>query len=82
MPKGSGKMWLPRGMESDKFVTNHRNMLIHMLGKTERELEECIKSGVGDPKLRECQENLARQYEKLYFMDSLNILILEVEGHW
>ena len=54
-------------------------MLLYMVGKAERALEKCHKEQHGDPYLAECEQNLARQYQKFFFMDNFNSMIKDAK---
>ena len=77
LPKGGSQKWDRRDYGSRKFLTNHRNMLLHMLNVSERKLVAAIAGGVRDPELAEVEQNLYKQYNKLVFLDQFDMFMFD-----
>ena len=63
--------------QSRKYVPNHRKHLKYQLWCAEAAYAEARELRKVKPELGEIEKNLHKQYKKFYYMDVLNIMILD-----
>ena len=80
-PKGDTRKWLPRAFETDKYIQNHKDMLIYWVHKTEQEYETAASAyeilEIDDNELTRANLNVIKQYNKLYQMDHFHIIQID-----
>ena len=73
---------MPRDIETDKYVHNHKNGLFFMVWKKEVDYEEALAAyenwEIDEGQLRKANRELCKQYHKLYLMDQFNIIIIDL----
>ena len=80
-PKGDTRKWLPRALETDKYIQNHKDMLIYWVHKTEQEYETAASAyeiwEIDGNELTRANLNVIKQYNKLYQMDHFHIIQID-----